>query len=40
MSAITKCQKGQRMSLNIEAEDTGAVEPEVRIIKGLDIDKI
>lgn len=40
MSAISKCQKGQRMSLNIEAEDTGSVEPEVKIIRGLDIDKI
>ena len=40
MSAIQKCQKGQRMSLNIEAEDTGATEPEVMIINGLDIDRI
>ena len=40
MSAIQKCQKGQRMSLNIESEDTGSTEPEVMIINGLDIDKI
>ena len=40
MSAIQKCQKGQRMSLNIEAEDTGTTEPEVTVINGLDINKI
>lgn len=40
MSAIAKCQKGQRMSLNIEVDDTGDTEPEVRIISGLDINKI
>lgn len=39
MSAVAKCQKGQRMSLNIDGE-VGELEPEVAIIKGLDIDKI
>ena len=39
MSAVAKCQKGQRMSLNIDGE-VGELEPEVTIIKGLDIDKI
>ena len=39
-SIITKIQKGQRLSLNIGANDNADSEPEVRIIKGLDEDKI
>lgn len=40
MKAIANAQKGQRLSLNIDKEDVGDVEPEVRIINGLDLDKI
>lgn len=40
MGAISKAQKGQRMSLNIEAETAVDNEPEIMIIKGVDIDKI
>ena len=40
MGAIQKAQKGQRMSLNIDNNDVIDVEPEVRIISGLDTDKI
>lgn len=40
MGAIQKAQKGQRMSLNIDNDDVVDVEPDVRIISGLDIDKI
>ena len=39
MSAVTKCQKGQRLSLNIE-EEVGEVEPEIFVVKGLDMDRI
>lgn len=39
MSAVAKCQKGQRLSLNIE-EEVGEVEPEIFVVKGLDMDKI
>ena len=41
MSAIVKGQKGQRLALNLDndaaVEDT---EPEINVIKGLDIGKI
>lgn len=40
MKAIANAQKGQRLSLNIDKEDVGDVEPEVRIINGLDLNKI
>ena len=40
MKAIANAQKGQRLSLNIGADDTTNTEPEVRIINGLDKDKI
>ena len=40
MSAIQKCQKGQRMSLSLETLDTGDTEPEVTIIEGFDMQKI
>lgn len=41
MKAIANAQKGQRLSLNIEAEDSESVkEPNVMVIKGLDIGKI
>lgn len=39
-SIITKIQKGQRLSLNIGANDSTDSAPEVMIIKGLDDDKI
>ena len=41
MKAITNAQKGQRLSLNIDAEDAGGTnEPSVMVIKGLDLRKI
>lgn len=40
MKAIADAQKGQRLSLNIGENDTEDVEPEVKIINGLDISKI
>lgn len=41
MKAITNAQKGQRLSLKIDDnEDLGNTEPEVFIIKGLDLGKI
>lgn len=39
MSAVAKAQKGQRMSLNIEAEGPEA-EPDVLIIEGINEDNI
>lgn len=39
--SISNAQKGQRLSLNIEAdEQTSDTEPEVMVIKGLDLRKI
>lgn len=41
MKAIANAQKGQRLSLNIDKEETITnTEPEIRIIKGLDIESI
>lgn len=40
MKAVTNAQKGQRQALNIDKEDTVDIEPEVNIIKGIDIDSI
>lgn len=40
MSAIIKAQKGQRLALNIDETDTGETDPEINVIKGLDIRKI
>lgn len=40
MSALTKAQKGQRLALNLDNEDNGEKEPEILIVKGLDIEKI
>jgi hypothetical protein len=40
MKAIANAQKGQRLCLNIGAEDNADSQPEVYIIKGLDEDKI
>ena len=40
MKAIANAQKGQRLCLNIGAEDNADSLPEVHIIKGLDEDKI
>lgn len=40
MKAIANAQKGQRLCLNIGAEDNADSQPEVHIIKGLDEDKI
>jgi len=40
MKAIANAQKGQRLILNIGANDTEDTEPDVKIIKGLDDDKI
>jgi hypothetical protein len=40
MKAIANAQRGQRLSLNIDKEDTNAAEPEINIIEGLNIDKI
>lgn len=40
MKAIANAQKGQRLILNIGANDTEDSEPDVKIIKGLDDDKI
>lgn len=40
MSAITKAQKGQRLALNLDNEDDGEKEPEILIVKGIDVDKI
>lgn len=39
-SCIEKAQKGQRLALNIDAEDVTETEPDVFIIKGVDTDKI
>lgn len=39
-SCIEKAQKGQRLALNIDLEDTEEKEPEVFVIKGLDLEKI
>ena len=39
--SISDAQKGQRLSLNIEAEDSDVkVQPEVLVIEGLDLGKI
>lgn len=40
MKAIANAQKGQRLSLNIDKDDTKESEPDVMIIKGLDVNKI
>lgn len=41
MKAIANAQKGQRLSLKIDdSEDLANKEPEVFVIKGLDLDKI
>ncbi|DAB04752.1 TPA: hypothetical protein CPT89_01085 [Candidatus Gastranaerophilales bacterium HUM_11] len=40
MGAIQKAQKGQRMSLNIDNADVAEVEPEVKIISGIDMNDI
>ena len=40
MKAIANAQKGQRLCLNIGAEDSTDSQPEVHIIEGLDEDKI
>ncbi len=40
MKAIANAQKGQRLSLNIEKLDTTTPEPEIRIVKGIDMEKI
>lgn len=37
---IKEIQRGQRLCLNIGAEDNADAQPEVHIIKGLDEDKI
>lgn len=39
-SCIEKAQKGQRLALNIDAEEVTEKEPDVFIIKGVDTDKI
>lgn len=39
-SCIEKAQKGQRLALNIDLEDTEEKEPEVFIIEGINMDKI
>ena len=40
MKAIANAQKGQRLCLNIGADDNVDSQPEIKIIKGLDEDKI
>ncbi len=40
MKAIGNAQKGQRLSLNIDKEEITNVEPEVRIINGIDLNNI
>lgn len=40
MSALVKAQKGQRLALNIDNETGEDSEPEINVIKGLDIGKI
>ncbi len=41
MKAIANAQKGQRLSLNIDKEETVTkTEPELRIINGIDINNI
>lgn len=40
MKAIANAQKGQRQALNIDDKDLGNVEPEIRVINGIDLDKI
>lgn len=40
MKAIANAQKGQRLCLNIGAEDSADTQPEVHIIEGLNEDKI
>ena len=41
MKAIANAQKGQRLSLNIDKEETVTkTEPELRIINGIDINDI
>ena len=39
--AIANAQKGQRMALNLDKEEANEnIEPNIIIVKGLDIDKI
>ena len=40
MKAIANAQKGQRQALNIASDDVENVEPEVRIINGIDLKQI
>ena len=40
MKAIANAQKGQRLCLNIGSDDNVDNQPEIKIIKGLDEDKI
>lgn len=40
MKAIANAQKGQRQALNIDNEDVAAVEPEVKIISGINLKNI
>lgn len=40
MKAIANAQKGQRMALNIDKEQSENAEPEIAVIEGLDFDKI
>lgn len=40
MKAIANAQKGQRLALSIDKEDTTVEEPEVRIISGIDMQDI
>ena len=37
MKAIANAQKGQRLALSIDKEDTTVEEPEVRIISGIEM---
>jgi 4-hydroxy-L-threonine phosphate dehydrogenase PdxA len=40
MKAIANAQKGQRQALNIDKEIAQDVEPEIRIINGINLDQI
>ena len=40
MKAIANAQKGQRLALSIDKEDTTVEEPEVRIISGIEMSDI